>query len=454
MQDIPIPVQFRSEIIQPLLKALSAGESCSLVGVGSSGKSNLIRQLLRQDVREHFLGESAHGILLLYVDCTKLLDYTLRALHGLILEAMLHATEKGGTELVALHPKLERLWEQATGSESPDRTRRALEEAMASVLQAGTAQIYVILDDFDHVAKNAPTPALNSLRALRDNHKYQVMYITVTRHELAFLRAEGEYEDFYEIVSFNTIPIGPYTEADANDMIDRLVSRWEPASRPSAAERQRLLEASGRHAGLLRQILWVAQSAGQGFLLSPDLIEKLRGHRDVEPECIKIWDSLEKDEKANLLALVGRRGPISKGIRQLEVKGLVRYRLLDGTYDIFSPVFDDYVRGTLPGGRVPIELVPDRREVWVEDRLVSDLDKVEYHLFTSLYRSRGQPVTQPDLVREMIDVETTRRRFPGPPEQRLDAYMEELKRKIDTAHREYIIHEPDRGYRLIGPDGT
>lgn len=444
---------FRSEIIQPLLKVLRAGDSCSLVGVGSSGKSRLIRHLMHPDVLKHYLGESARDVLFLYANCTELLEYTVRALHSLILEALLRVVTEAGPEVAAVRPKLEKLCEQTTNSESPDRTRRALEEAVTSVLQAGIAQIYVILDDFDHVVEKASTPVLNSLRALRDNHKYQVMYVTVTRRELAFLRPEKEYEDLYEIVCSSTIAIGPYTDKDANDMIDSLATRWGMADKLSAVERQRLLEASGRHAGLLRQILWVAQSAGPAFLLSPDLIEKLRGHKDVEPECVKIWESLEEDETANLEALVKRRGPISKSIRQLEAKGLVRYRLLDGTYDIFSPIFEDYVRGTLPGGRIPIELVSDRREVWVEGRLVGDLDKVEYHLFACLYHSRGQPVAQPDLVREMIDVETDRRRFPGRPEQRLDAYMAEVKRKIDTAHREYIMHEPDGAYRLIGPDG-
>jgi len=49
--------------------------------------------------------------------------------------------------------------------ESPDRTRRALEEAVASALRTGTALIYVILDDFDHVVQKAPTAVLNSLRS-------------------------------------------------------------------------------------------------------------------------------------------------------------------------------------------------------------------------------------------------------------------------------------------------
>lgn len=454
MQDIPMPVDFRNEIIKPLLKALGAGESCSLVGVGSSGKSNVIRHLLRQDVREHFLGEPAQGILLLYVDCTKLLDYTMRALHGLILEAMLRATEKVGTELAALHPKLERLWEQATDSESPDRTRRALEEAVARVLQAGATQIYVILDDFDHVVQKASAPVLNSLRSLRDNHKYRVVYVTVTRREMAFLRDENEYQDFHELVSSTTIPIGPYSEVDANLMIDRLSLRWNLRQKLNEIERQRLLEVSGRHAGLLSAILRATQRDEPILLTSPDLLEELRGHRDIEPECIKIWESLEQNEIDDLLALVRRGWPIGNGVHQLERKGLI-WRRLDGAYDIFSPVFADFVRSALPEGHISIELVPERHEVWIEGRKINSLERIEYQLFACLYHHRGQTVSRQELIKEMIRAETGGRvsdRPTGPPERRLESYMSEVKLKIGTGKRDFIFREPGGDYRLVGPD--
>jgi len=347
---------------------------------------------------------------------------------------------------------LESLWEQAAKAAVPDKARRALEEGIASVLRAGISQVFVILDDFDHVVQKAPGPVLNSLRALRDNFKTRLMYITVTRCELAVLRNENEYQDFHELVCCETMPIGPYRESDAKVMMDRLVSRWglPPLSE---AERQRLWEASGGHAGLLRTILWTARHDRQVDLLSPGLIQYLRGHKDVEPECEKIWESLEEDEKRELQALASQSGPLDLAVRPLERKSLIRRRLLDGTFDIFSPILADFVQGGLPGGRVTIELMPELRQIRVEGRVVSDLDKVEYHLFAYLYQHRSQPVSRPDLIREMIDVEVDRHHFSGRPEQRLDAYLAEMKRKIDTARQTYIIHEPDGSYRLIGPDG-
>jgi ABC-type protease/lipase transport system fused ATPase/permease subunit len=47
---LPIPVSFRAETVQQVVRLLRSGESCALVGVGSSGKSNIARHLARPDI--------------------------------------------------------------------------------------------------------------------------------------------------------------------------------------------------------------------------------------------------------------------------------------------------------------------------------------------------------------------------------------------------------------------
>src|SRR5512139_3153984 len=113
MVDLPLPIEFRGEIIEPLLNSLRGGESCSLIGIGSSGKSNLMRHLTRLDVREHYLGEAARSMLAVYVDCAKLADYTIRSVHSLILEAVSNAVQESSLDMATLHSKLESLWNQA-----------------------------------------------------------------------------------------------------------------------------------------------------------------------------------------------------------------------------------------------------------------------------------------------------------------------------------------------------
>ena len=452
MSDLPIPVTFRKDIVRKVLDIVTGGDSCSLVGVGSSGKSNVARHLARLDVPRYYLGDAASSLLVAYVDCQKLVDSSAQALHTLILEALPRAAKQAKPETAAVCPQLESFWEQAAESASPDRARRLLENALDAVLGAGIAQIGVILDDFDPVVRSADGRTLNSLRAVRDERKARVMYVTVTRRELGFLRDEREFQDFYEIAAATTIAVGPYDEDDASFMIDRLCARWGFAQRLSDDERDRVMHATGRHAGLLLETVRAARH-DRALLSAPDLVERLRRHKDIAPECDKIWESLDEAEMADLRAVVTQGWPAGDEPRPLLKKGLLRRRL-DGAYDVFSPVFAEYVWDHLPNGRYAIKFLPDQRAVRVYDRVVKDLDDVDMALFGRLYERRGRRVDAKDLIDRMLTAERSQHRFPGPPYQRMMSHMAELKRKIDSAAQAYILAEADGSYRLIGPDGA
>ncbi|MFN8594977.1 MAG: AAA family ATPase [Anaerolineae bacterium] len=446
MLDLPLSVEFRSEVIKPVLTALTSGESCSLVGVGSSGKSNVARHLERYDVRAHHLGDRAQDTLSILVPCTKLSKYSALAMHSLILQALPQATQQAGPKTMALRPKIEEMWRQAAESTSSEMMGQALEDVITTILKADVSQIFVIFDDFDHVVQNLPAQVLNGLRVLRDNHKFHLMYVTVTRHELAFLGDEDERKDFYEIVTPTTIAIGPYREVDANFMIDRLVARWNFSL--SEVERQRLLKISGRHAGLIKAILQVTGRKETTDLLSSEILEKLREHPRIQSECDEIWKSLEEEEIACLQILADQGRLQGVATRRLERKGLIRPRSKEG-YEIFSPVFARYILDRSQDNQPAIELIPSRQGVRLADQTVKSLDAVEYRLLAYLYKRCGQSITRQELIGEMLAGEVKQRRFPGPPDHRLDSYMMEIKRKIDSPQQQYIIFEPNGAYRII-----
>ena len=50
----PLPLSYRAELLRPLLANLRAGECCSVIGVGGTGKSNLTRFLQRRDVQQAY----------------------------------------------------------------------------------------------------------------------------------------------------------------------------------------------------------------------------------------------------------------------------------------------------------------------------------------------------------------------------------------------------------------
>jgi hypothetical protein len=76
MPDLLLPLTFRAELIQLITEAIGAGECCALVGVGSSGKSNVVRFLRdRADARDYYFGDAARRLLWIMVDCNALDGY-------------------------------------------------------------------------------------------------------------------------------------------------------------------------------------------------------------------------------------------------------------------------------------------------------------------------------------------------------------------------------------------
>src|SRR3954468_2750650 len=100
MSDLPIPVGFRAEILQQVVRLLRSGESCAVIGVGSSGKSNVARHLARADVRQEYFGPEAETTLVVYLNCKPLAR---RAPHDLYLYALDQMARALGEHESSLH---------------------------------------------------------------------------------------------------------------------------------------------------------------------------------------------------------------------------------------------------------------------------------------------------------------------------------------------------------------
>ena len=66
------PLTYRTEIAAPLFDLLRAGESATIIGSASMGKSRLLQFLLRSDVQQHYLGDTAATTWLVLADCNRL----------------------------------------------------------------------------------------------------------------------------------------------------------------------------------------------------------------------------------------------------------------------------------------------------------------------------------------------------------------------------------------------
>lgn len=438
-------LSFCSDLIRRALDVLRSGESCSLVGVGSSGKSNIARHMARHDVLAYHLGPAAAACLSVLVNCTDLAEYTPAALHTLMLDALLRALRDAPHSPYPLTTTVTDLRDQAIASAA--RARINLKDAFAEIFRAGFDQLFILLDDFDHVVQHAPSATLNSLRSFRDDHKRRLMYVTFTRRELAYLREEAEFQELYELMASHTIAIGPYADDDARSLVQELSAQWGIRGVSQAAV-EALLAWSGNHPGLLRAAMTALRHDPSLYLGAPNALSRLQSNNvDVLPECERIWESLEVEEQAVLAALA--RGLPAEGdaLRPLEAKGVIHKP--SGRYVIRSPIFAAFVASQSLPARRPFEFDPTRDAVQINGHVISGLSPVERHLLRRIRERHPRPATRTELLAEMLEHESSPRPYSGNPEARLAQYLLSLQRRLDSVKPGCLRIDPTGSCQLV-----
>lgn len=204
------PPDYRAAEVQSILHAIGAGECVSVVGLSGSGKSNLLGYLA------HYPGiHSPVG--LLFFDCNRLPENTPQALFQSLFRAF------GGS------------------AESSDFA--VLDAAIGRKLEA-EAGLCLLLDRFEVIASHPQSAGM--LRALRDNHKYALTYITATRRPL------DARSELAELFYAHIIWLGPLSESDACWNVARYAARRRLSWDESTASA--IVAISGGYPSLLRAV--------------------------------------------------------------------------------------------------------------------------------------------------------------------------------------------------------
>lgn len=445
----PRSLTYRAEIVEPILISIAAGECCSIVGINGIGKTNLIQQLQRAEVLEHYLGEQAATIGFVVFDANMLTSWDTWGFFEGLTEALLNSLDEAAPADLAA--RFYRAHDRILAA--PGTAATAL-RACAEVLDLLCARrrLVLIFDEIDPLFAQLPGNVLRNLRGLRDRHKYRLMYLTCSRQPLLSLRDETEWnaiEPFVELLTLRELALHPLNDPDAMEEIERFAGRHAHAL--AATLQSQIVALSGGHPALLRALTQEAL-LDERLLATP---QQLHALPSIRLECTKIWQQLTGEELEGVVSALYKRAPDGAQIQTLVWKGLLCAGA-DGSLAIFSPIFADYVASlqTAPASAPqPIKIDTERRTVHYYGRdISSSLSRLEYRLLTYLWEYRGQ-IRPVEEVANAIYAEDEDKVIG------LDR-MRSLARRLKARLEQFAPDQPvplliyqSRGYRLGWPDG-
>ena len=432
-------MSFRSREIDNIFLHLRAGNSCNVIGIGSVGKSNLLRFLQQADVRRAKLGAEWDKYLFVYIDANKLLERSEWGLWELMLHQILVELSNGEIKPME-YQEIDDLHQRSTAPATRHIALRYLDRAIGLICKNLNLKLVFLFDEFDDLYQTLSSQAFDALRALRDENKYSLMYIVTSRRELNQLRKEEEHrEAFEELIIPNTIWLSAYSKADARYTLHRLATRH--GIKLSEQQINNILKVTGGHPGLIRTAFPLMSERSK-------LTESLLTNKNIREECQRIWESLTKDEQKALALLVSNSHvQITEGIfGQLRQKGLLGGEWAESN-EMFSSIFSMYIRNEKPVNDNRIKIDHQQHKIWVDDQEIQNISGLEYTLLAYLEERRGQVCSRKQIAQHLYPND----KLTGISANAIDSIIKRLRKQIEPDPRKprFISTVHGVGFRLI-----
>lgn len=438
----PLPLSFRSNLLERVMPALQAGECCSLVGVSGTGKSNVARFLQQRDVQQAYWNDDS--IWIISLDSQGLIFNEEQKAEYIVTEMMinrlLEEAESCRVSLASLTWDTE-TYQSPLGTQSYPLALRTLQDICKNLCEQHEIQLIFMFDQFDDLWQTLEPQFFLNLRHLRDQFKYCVTYLTITRNRLERMRQDTKaIESFWELFSVHTYGLGPYNDSDALIMLKRLATRAGISSNEIPPD---IINISGGHPAILRAIFWAFHNSSQKSLNIDDLLNT----PSIVQECEKVWLDLSPAEQ-QITQFAAQQIPLShyklEVLNDLRMKGIVS----GNPPSLFSPLFAAYILHEMQINVSGVKVDPRIRQVWLDGRLLQEqLSTLEFGLLEYLARHPGSVCKRKDVLDALYPDEASHSNT----DQRLDALLSRLRKALGESAKnpKYLFTYHGGGIQLL-----
>ncbi len=434
---IPSALIGRADDLEYVRRCALDGACCSLVGVSNLGKSALLRGLA------HAQTTSA---IFVYVDCNQMPERSARALFITAWLAIMARISEDNVRAGAQH-----LYDTMVAAPSTMTVGLGFSAGVSYALDHLRKPLVLCFDEFDEAYQNVEPQTFLNLRALRDRHGGDLVYISATERALPRLGNSREQGEFLELITGHTCWMHFMSPEDTHTFCEHFATSEGVTF--SAGDLAFIGENAGGHPGLVQAVCHaLGQVTGepvrdreQDRIIHQNVQASLAGDENVRSECDKIWRDLEPEEQEALLhPSADANAPAVASLRD-------KFILRNGEEpQVFARLFDEFVRRqrfkrqpAAPGLYVDV----DAGTAWVDGKPIEGLTDLEYRLLLLLYGRRDRLCDKYAIVEAVWGQDYVDK----VDDARIEKLVSRRRAKIETdpSHPRYLQSLRGRGYKLV-----
>jgi len=447
----PTASSLRVDELRRLIAYLRRGQSCLIVGPSNSGKSRLLRTLLRDEARVHLAPPEAPPVIPVFVDCLMATESE-AAFYELLLRQILGGLDQVGLPHSTFNAVKSMHAEILRGA-NPSVAQALFVDSLRILMAETNLRLVIILDELDDALCALPPWPFRTLRALRDEFCGRLCYVAGVSRRLERIRTDALLYEFREIFYSQTILLKPLSAEDCQICFDDVVAN----QRLTDVEpyRSLVIALAGGHPGLIKRVLLalidlpaVPESG------DPALAQRLFSAWPIQQECQRLWDELEIEEQDALLAYAnGGANILDAAQRQaLEDKGLLAFDAAS-RLGIFSLLFETFIQRRLnrmrQGSNKGVHCDFETGKIWANGKDITlELSDQQRKLLRFLYQRAGSVCTYQEIIDAVWGVAA------GVLPSAIYELVKRARQKVeaDVNQPEYLVTVRGEGYILQIPE--
>lgn len=430
------PNETRFQEIEKVLQFVKEGNSCQLIGLPGTGRSNLLGLLAyNKKVREKHLLENSKWFHFVLLNFSEIKNKPLLEATKFIFLGLLDSLRE--RQLNSEYEIVNKLFKESMEINDELVLFQGLKKTIDFLAIEKELTVVFLFDRFEEYIPSLTSDFFSNLRVLRNRAKYRFSVVFALSRPLEDILEPTFIGDFYEFMAGKTVYMSIYDKIGMDFRISYLEKITEKKIKKEIL--LKIMGLTGGHGNLTRHAIEAV--LGKDQVIDEDLEEFLLKQRPVRSALFAIWNCLNPGEQ-NTISLL-HFGDIDTEF--LENLGLIKEDSLT------IPLLRAYIKDSL---RIQSEnkgnfyYDEQTKEIKKGDVVVSDkLTSSEFKLLKFLISNVDVVIEREDVINAVWkDMQSTA----GVTDQAIDQLILRLRKKVekDPNSPEHILTIKGRGFRF------